>query len=470
MDDSIPTESYQDFSAIGQQANALPDKMPPQNQEAEQSLLGCLMLDKNAIIKIADIISAGDFYHDRHNIIFEAMLDLYKENQPIDALSVANRLQEKKQIEQIGGISYLTSLINTIPTAAHVVHYAQIIRRKKILRDLINASHFIAQLGWREQEQDIATILDQAEQRIFEVSRKSIQQKFLPVKDSLDEAFERLDRLHREGNEFRGVPTGFIELDNYLSGLQKSDLIILAARPSLGKTTLATDMARNMAVQHKIPVGICSLEMSRHDIVDRLISAQAGVDLWRLRTGRLSMKGENNDLERVKNALVVLSESPIFIDDTASPTVMQIRTVARRLQAEHGLGLLMVDYLQLIQPPNSSVPMVQQVTEISRNLKALARELEIPVIAVSQLSRAVESRSPQIPRLSDLRESGSIEQDADVVLFIYREDRYNPDTVNKNIAEIIIAKHRNGPVGKVELYFDDKRVSFRNLEKKEYDE
>jgi len=465
MDDSIPTESYQDFSAIGQQANALPDKMPPQNQEAEQSLLGCLMLDKNAIIKIADIISAGDFYHDRHNIIFEAMLDLYKENQPIDALSVANRLQEKKQIEQIGGISYLTSLINTIPTAAHVVHYAQIIRRKKILRDLINASYFIAQLGWREQEQDIATILDQAEQRIFEVSRKSIQQKFLPVKDSLDEAFERLDRLHREGNEFRGVPTGFIELDNYLSGLQKSDLIILAARPSLGKTTLATDMARNMAVQHKIPVGICSLEMSRHDIVDRLISAQAGVDLWRLRTGRLSMKGENNDLERVKNALVVLSESPIFIDDTASPTVMQIRTVTRRLQAEHGLGLLMVDYLQLIQPPNSSVPMVQQVTEISRNLKALARELEIPVIAVSQLSRAVESRSPQIPRLSDLRESGSIEQDADVVLFIYREDREKEDSERRNIADILIAKHRNGPTGKVELYFDESQVSFKNLEK-----
>ena len=459
------SDSYTNSANSSPSFDALPDKMPPQNLDAEKSLLGCLMLDKNAIIKIADTLMSGDFYHDRHNLIFEAMTDLYQNSQPIDVLSLTNRLQEKKQIDRIGGASYLTELVNAVPTAAHVVHYAQIVKRKKILRDLIDASHQIASLGWREEEQDIASLLDKAEQSIFSISRRSLQQKFMIVKPMLDEAFERLDRLHHEGTQFRGLPTGFTELDNYLSGLQNSDLIILAARPSLGKTTLAMDMARNIAIQQKVPVGICSLEMSRHDIVDRLISSQAGVDLWRLRTGRLSMKGEGSDIERVKNAFAVLSEAPIYIDDSASPTVMQIRTVARRLQSEHGLKLLVIDYLQLIQPPDSSVPMVQQVTEISRNLKALARELEIPVVAISQLSRAVESRSPQIPRLSDLRESGSIEQDADVVLFIYREDRERDDTDRRNIADILIAKHRNGPTGKVELYFDESQVSFKNLEK-----
>lgn len=460
-----PIESYQEevVGTTGVQSG----RLPPQNIEAEKSLLGSLMLDKNAIVRIADLTEVGDFYQIKHNQIFEAMVDLYKKNIPIDILSLTNRLQEKGQLEQLGGSSYFTSLVNTVPTAAHVVYYAQIVHHKKVLRDLIEASYNIAQLGYQEQEQDLVRLLDQAEQNIFSISKKSIPQKFIPVKATLDEAFERLDRLHQgEGGSLRGLPTGFMELDNYLSGLQKSDLIILAARPSLGKTALATDIARQVAVKHKVPVGICSLEMSRHDIADRLICAQANVDLWRLRTGRLSMKGDDSDLEKVKHALAVLSEVPIFIDDAATATVMQIRTVARRLQAESGLSLLVVDYLQLIQPSDPSQPMVQQVTEISRSLKALARELEIPVLAISQLSRAVESRSPQIPRLSDLRESGSIEQDADVVLFIYREDREKEDTDRRNIADILIAKHRNGPTGKIELYFDESQVSFKNLEKR----
>lgn len=464
-DDMPPIESYQGESS-GLSDNQSTDRLPPQNIEAERSLLGCLMLDKNAIVRIADLVETNDFYNTRHSLIFDAMFDLYKNNIPIDILSLTNRLQEKKQLENIGGSSYLTDLVNTVPTAAHVVHYGQIVHRKKVLRDLIDASYTIAQLGYKEEEQDLARLLDQAEQKIFGISKKSLQQKFIPVKATLDEAFERLDRLHREESTFRGLPTGFTELDNYLSGLQNSDLVILAARPSLGKTALAVDIARQAAIKHRAPVGLCSLEMSRHDIADRLISAQAGVDLWRLRTGRLSMKGEDSDLDRVKHALGTLSEAPIFIDDAASPTVMQIRTVARRLQAEQGLKLLVVDYLQLIQPPDNSLPMVQQVTEISRSLKALARELEIPVLALSQLSRAVESRSPQIPRLADLRESGSIEQDADVVLFIYREDREKEDTDRRNIADILIAKHRNGPTGKVELYFDESQVSFKNLEKR----
>ena len=444
--------------------NQLPDKLPPQNIEAEQSVLGCLMMDKDAIVRVADNLRSGDFYRQVHNSIFDAMIELYEQGEPIDLLSLTNRLEELGLLEGIGGPAYLTTLVNTVPTAAHVLHYAKIVHHKKVLRDLIEAAEHITQLGFREEE-NIETILDEAEQRIFRISQKMLTQEFLPVKSALEEAFERIDKLHKGDGTFRGVPTGFNDLDNILAGLQKSDLVILASRPSLGKTALAMDIARFVAIKQKVPVGIFSLEMSKHDVVDRLIAAEAGVDLWKLRTGRLSSDGLDNDFTKIQEALAALSESPIFIDDAASPSVLQMRTMGRRLQTEHDLGLIIVDYLQLIQPRINSESLVQQVTEISRSLKGLARELEVPVLALSQLSRAVEGRPDQVPRLSDLRESGSIEQDADVVLFIYREDKTKRDSPRPNIADIIIAKHRNGPIGKVELYFNDSQVSFKNLER-----
>jgi replicative DNA helicase len=439
-------------------------KIPPQNVEAEQSVLGCLMLDKNAIIRVADILQAGDFYRQVHNIIFETMVELYEKGEPIDFLSMNNRLQERGQLEEIGGPAYLTSLVNLVPTAAHVLHYAKIVHRKKVLRDLISVSQDISQLGFSE-EKDLELILDEAEQKVFRISQKSLSQDFMPVKNALEEAFERIEKLHQGEGAMRGVPTGFNDLDNYLSGLQKSDLVILAARPSLGKTAIAMDIVRHVAIKQKIPVGIFSLEMSRHDVVDRLLAAEAGVDLWKLRTGKLSSEGLDNDFARIQEAMSSLSQAPIFIDDAPSPTVLQMRTMGRRLEAENKLGLVVVDYLQLIQPRLNVESMVQQITEISRSLKALARELEVPVLALSQLSRAVESRPDQVPRLADLRESGAIEQDADVVLFIYREDKVKKDSSRPNIAEIHIAKHRNGPIGRVELYFNESQVSFKNLER-----
>lgn len=440
------------------------DKLPPQNIEAEQSVLGSLLLNKDAVTSIADILKPGSFYRGTHNIIYQVIIDLYQKGEPIDLLSVTNRLEEIKKLEGIGGSSYLTELINTVPTAAHIVNYAKIVHRKKILRDLIKASFEISQLGYNEIE-DPDNLLDQAEQKIFSISHQSLQQEFLPVKNVLEEAFERLDKLHQEKGIFRGVPTGFTDLDNYLAGLQKSDLIVLASRPSLGKTSLALDIARQVAVREKIPVGIFSLEMSKHDLVDRFLASQAGVDLWRLRTGRLSSEGFDNDFTRIQTAMHDLSEAPIFIDDAPSPTVLQMRTMARRLKSEQPLGLVIVDYLQLIQPTSPADSEVRQLTEISRSLKSLARELEMPVLALSQFSRAPEARPDQMPRLSDLRGSGSIEQDADVVLFIYREDRVKKNSDRPNIADIIIAKHRNGPTGKVELYFNESQVSFKNLEK-----
>ena len=440
------------------------DKLPPQNIDAEQSLLGSLMLDKNAVIRVADVLKTGDFYRQAHNIIFDAMLDLYKKGEPIDLLSLNGRLEDRKQLEETGGPVYLTELVNRVPTAAHVAHYAKIVHHKKVLRDLIEAAEHITRLGFNE-DTDIENILDEAEQSVLRISQKSLSQEFLPVKNALEEAFERIDKLHKGGGALRGVATGFNDLDNILGGLQKSDLVILAARPSLGKTSMAMDIARHVALKEKVPVGIFSLEMSKHDIVDRFLASEANVDLWKLRTGRLSDEGVDNDFVRIQEAMSVLSEAPIFIDDAPSPTVLQMRTMGRRLQSEHGLGLIVVDYLQLIQPTNPSDSMVHQVTEISRSLKALARELECPVLALSQLSRAVESRPDQRPRLADLRESGSIEQDADVVMFIYREDKTKKDSPRPNIADIIISKHRNGPIGQVELYFNESQVSFKNLER-----
>jgi len=446
-----------------------PEKLPPQNIEVEKSLLGSLMLDKNAIIKVADFLQPRDFYKRNHQQVYQVILELFEKGEPVDLLAVSTRLKEKKLFEEIGRNSYLTELINTVPTAAHISNYAKIVQRKRILRDLIEASQEINSMGYDEKE-DIDVLLDRAEQRIFSIAQKSLTQRFIPIKDGLEDAFERIDKLSKHEGGLRGLPTGFTDLDNTLAGFQKSDLVILASRPSMGKSSLAVNIATNIAINQKIPIGLFSLEMSKDQVVDRLIASLSNVDLWKLRTGRLSSEGEDNDFSRIQDAMGLLSEAPIYVDDAASSNVLQMRAMARRLQAERGLGLIIIDYLQLMEPRNPVTTMVQQVTEISRALKGLARELNIPVLALSQLSRAVEQRSPQIPRLSDLRESGGLEQDADVVLFIFREDRYRSDTARKNIADIIIAKHRNGPIGKVELYFDDRIVSFRNLEKEEYTE
>ncbi|MBI4458227.1 replicative DNA helicase [Candidatus Uhrbacteria bacterium] len=450
------------------------ERIPPQNIEAEQSLLGALLIEKDAILRVADAVRTDDFYRDVHARIYEAILDLVSKREPIDLLSLANRLQEKGQLEAVGGRAYLIQLTSAVPTAAHINHYANIVQKKATLRRLLAAAGDISRLGF-EEEEDVDTVLDQAEQKLFSVSQKHLSTTFTPIKDVLDQAFERIDELHREKGKLRGIPTGYSDLDSLLAGLQRSDLVILAARPSVGKTSLAMDIARNTAVQFKVPVGIFSLEMSKEQLVDRMICSEAGVDLWRMRTGKLNDNDEHGDFARIGHALGSLSEAPIFIDDTASVTIMDIRAKARRLQMDHGLGLIIIDYLQLMESRSgnkNSDNRVQEVSEISRGLKALARELNVPVLALSQLSRKSEDVKPAIPKLSHLRESGSIEQDADVVLFIYRKaaDRnYNIEDVpldERHIAEIHVAKHRNGPTGMVKLFFDDARVTFRNLDTK----
>ncbi|KKS79695.1 MAG: Replicative DNA helicase, partial [Candidatus Azambacteria bacterium GW2011_GWE1_42_9] len=364
-----------------------PNQLPPQDIEAEQSVLGALLIDKDAVIKIADIITAKDFYRRTHEIIFESMMELYAKSEPIDLLTVSSKLKEKKQFKDIGGMSYLTTLVNFVPTASNVAHYAKIVNQKRVLRDLISASGEISALAWNETG-NIDEILDEAEKRIFGVSQTSLIQEFQHIKPHLTEAFERFDRLHKGDDVWRGIPTGFLDLDKRLAGLQKADLIILAARPSLGKTSLALDIARHAAVNEKMAVGVFSLEMSKQQLIERLIAAEANVDLWRLRTGQLSDEGKDNDFDRIGQALNSLSSAPIYIDDAASPNVLQIRTMARRLQAEKGLDLLIIDYLQLMQGTGRIENRTQEVSEISRSLKNLARELNIPVMALSQLSRA----------------------------------------------------------------------------------
>lgn len=436
-------------------------RMPAQNIEAEMSVLGSLMLDHNAIIKIADILKTESFYKKNHEIIYAAMLELFAKNEPIDILSVSAKLKEKHIIEETGGISYLTELINSVPSASNVTYYAEIVRNKSVLRNLLEASNYLTELSYKEDD-DIAHIIDDAEKKIFDIAKNSVKQKFVRVKDALEEAWDRIDYLNKTPDKLRGIPSGFKSLDNILSGFQNSDLVILAARPSLGKTALALNFAKNAAVDFNIPVGIFSLEMPTQQIVDRLLASESSIDLWKIRTGRL--KENEGDFDKLSNALNKLSNAPIFIDDEASNTIMQIRTMARRLQWEHNLGLLIVDYMQLIKPRNANESPVQQVTEISRSLKALAKELNIPIIALSQLSRAVEQRPRSIPRLSDLRESGSIEQDADIVMFIYREDRYKENSNRENQADVIIAKHRNGQLGKSTLYFYPEKQQFLDIE------
>lgn len=439
-------------------------RVPPQNIEAERSVLGSLMLDKDAIIKVANLIRQGDFYKDDHNLIFEAMIELYDQREPIDVLSLSNRLEEKGQLEKIGGSSYLTTLVTAVPSSANIEHYAKVVQKKSTLRKLIITASELVELGYKEDE-DVEKILDTAEQKLFQVSQKYLKQDFVPIRSILEAAFNRIDELHKGDHKLRGIPSGFPDLDNILAGFQKSDLIIVAARPSIGKTALALDFARQIAVKEKVSVGIFSLEMSSDQLIDRMLAAESGVDLWRLRTGRLKSGDGDDDFQRIGEAMGVLSEAPVYIDDAGSANVMEMRTMARRLQSEHNVGVIIVDYLQLMEGRNGGDNRVNEISEISRALKQLARELNIPIIALSQLSRAVESRSPQIPKLSDLRESGSIEQDADVVMFLYREDREKPDTPNKNIVEIHIAKHRNGPIGKLSLYFSENSTTFKSLER-----
>ncbi|MFH0912487.1 MAG: replicative DNA helicase [Patescibacteria group bacterium] len=432
--------------------------MPPQNVDAEKSLLGSLLLDKDAVIRVADIVKPEDFYEDRHGIIFSAMLALYEKMRPIDVVTVTDVLRDRKKLDSVGGASYLTSLAGSLPSSASVARYAEIVSAKATLRNLIAAGADIAAFG-RQENQELDILLDEAEKRLFAVARKYLHGGFVSVRDVLDEAFERIDKLHEHRGQTRGVPTGFKLLDNILSGFQKSDLIVVAARPSIGKTSLALSFALNAATEG-YAVGMFHLEMSKDQVVDRLISAESGIDSWRLRTGNL----REEDFARLSEAMSKLAEFPIYIDDSPGSNVMEMRTKARRLQAEKKLDLLIVDYLQLMESRRNSDNRVQEISEISRGLKGLARELNIPVIAVSQLSREVEKRPRKIPQLSDLRESGAIEQDADVVMLIYRDDYYNKDSEHPNIADIIIAKHRNGPTGQVELYFKPETMTFRTLE------
>ncbi|MCU0680344.1 MAG: replicative DNA helicase [Planctomycetes bacterium] len=448
------------------------EKIPPHSLEAEQSLLGCLLIDKDSIIKVVDMLMPDDFYKDAHKMIFEAMRDLYNNQEPIDVITLTNRLEDKKELKNAGGRTYLAEVSNAVATAANIVHYAEIVQRKATLRRLQQAASQIMELSYQEDD-NVEDILDQTEKSVFGVSRKYLKNAFLPIDNLLNEAFERIDDLHEQKGKLRGLPTGFTDLDNYLAGLQKSDLIILAARPSVGKTSLAMDIARQAAIKSKQGVGIFSLEMSKEQLVDRMLCAQAGVNLWKMRTGNLTDKQGDSDFARIGESMAQLAEAPIYIDDSGFISVMEIRAKARRLQMEKGLGLLIIDYLQLIEGKGrQNDNRVQEIGEISRNLKAIARELNIPVLALAQLSRAVEQSSPAIPKLSHLRDSGSIEQDADVVMFIYRKamDRnFDAEKLSEDErfrAEIHIAKHRNGPTGKVDLFFDENTVSFKNLEKR----
>lgn len=438
--------------------------IPPQNTDAEASLLGAILIDADALVRIADKVDSYDFYDEKHRYIYEAITQLYDKHSPIDVLTLSNQMKTNTTLDTIGGSSYLAELTNFVPTSAHVEQYAEIVAQKALRRRLIKAAQDIAVLGFNETN-ELQELIEQAETRLFEVSQKHIKQDVASLETILTESFDRLDELHKDKGKIRGVPTGFKDMDNLLAGLQKSDLFVLAARPSMGKTALALNLAHNVAVQSKQPVLMFSLEMSKEQLVDRMLAMESGVDAWALRTGNLT----DADFEKIGQAMGTLSEAPIYIDDSPSITVSELRTKARREAHSHELGLIVVDYLQLMSGGarfGGDGNRVQEISEISRGLKAVARELNVPLLALSQLSRSVESRSPQIPQLADLRESGSIEQDADVVAFIYREDYYNPETDRRNITDIFIKKHRNGPTGALELYFDKEKQRFRTLDTK----
>ncbi len=436
-------------------------RTPPQHLDAERALLGALILKSEAMHDVSVTVYPESFYADKHREIYRAILDTFMQGDPIDILTITTKLKGRNLLERTGGASYITELVESVPAAGNALYYAELVQNKSILRGLINAADEIAEIGYSDPE-NIDESMDSAEKKIYQVTNAPTTQKFTPIGSSLSEAWSRFEKLSSEESTHRGVPTGFHSLDNLLAGLQKSDLIILAARPSMGKTTFALDVARHAALNENASVGIFSLEMSDQQLVDRMLAAEAGVDSWKLRTGKLST---DQEFEAVQAAMARLSAARIHIDDQPGNNILKMRSSARRLKNEHGLDLLIVDYLQLMSPTSTkaSDSMVQQVTEISRSLKILARELDVPIMALSQLSRAVEQRGGK-PRLSDLRDSGSIEQDADVVMFIHREDKINKESDRPNIAEILIEKHRNGPVGVAELYFDGKHVRYVNLD------
>jgi len=442
-------------------------RIPPQSIEAERALLGSVMLKPDVMHDIMELINAPCFYVEKHRLIYTTMMELFSKSRPIDLLSMSSRLEERELLDQIGGSSYLTELVNEVPSASNAKHYAEIIQKKYLLRNLINAANQINQMGYSDEE-EIEEVLDQAEKKIFEVTTLMNNSSYTAIASELGEAFERLEKLSNSDHETRGIHTGFTDLDTKLSGFQKSDLIILAARPSMGKTSFALDIARQTATQYQNSVCIFSLEMSSQQLVDRMLAAESNVDAWKLRVGNI--KGES-EFGLLRDALGRLSVAPIYIDDQPGSNILKMRSVARKIKRDKGLDLIVVDYLQLMLPSGrfkNAESLVQQVTEISRSLKILAREMNVPVLALSQLSRAVEQRGGR-PRLSDLRDSGSIEQDADIVMFIHNEWKYNEATDRPNISEILIEKHRNGPTGKVELYFDEQKASFKNLAKTDFD-
>jgi len=437
-------------------------KIPPQNLDAEKSLLGAVLIDEETLSDISEHVTVKDFYEKRHAIIFAAMMRLYEKHKPVDLLTLTEELNKKKEIENIGGSAYLTELTNYVPTSAHAEAYAELVAQKAVRRRLIKASSEISELGYNE-DTTTQELLEKAEAELFSVSDQSLKQDLVSIESILTESFDRMEELHRNKGTLRGIRTGYRDLDNMTAGLQRSDLIVLAARPAMGKTTLVTNLAYNVATIAKQPVLFFSLEMSKEQLVDRMLADASGVEAWNIRTGNLS----DDDFSKLSEAMGEMAEAPIFIDDTPGMSVLEIRTKARRAMHEQPLGLIIVDYLQLMQGNGrNDGNRVQEVSEISRGLKLIARELNVPVIALSQLSRSVESRSPQIPQLADLRESGSIEQDADIVMFIYREAYYNPETERENLTDLIIAKHRNGPTGKIELYFHPERLRFMSLDRK----
>ncbi|HEY8344693.1 MAG TPA: replicative DNA helicase [Bacillota bacterium] len=436
------------------------DRVPPQNIEAERSTLGAMFLEKDAIYRAMEIIKPEDFYKDGHALIYQVVLDLTNKGEPVDLVTVTEELRQREALEKVGGITYLTELANAVPTAAHVEYYARIVEEKALLRNLIHAATEIVSLGYDGQE-EVEKILDEAEKKIFAIANRRAGRTIVSLKSILIEAFEQIEKLYESHGAVTGVPTGFSDLDRFTAGLQPSDLIILAARPSMGKTTFALNIAENAAVHLQIPVAVFSLEMSKEQLAMKLLCAEAGVDNQRIRTGNLA----EEDWPRLSHALGRLSEAKMFIDDSPNLSALEIRAKARRIQAKYGLGLIVIDYLQLMQGRGRAESRQQEVSEISRSLKALARELSVPVLALSQLSRAVEMRQNKRPSLADLRESGSLEQDADLVCFLYREDYYDPETEKKGITELIIAKHRNGPIGTIDLLFQKEFSKFVGLEK-----
>jgi replicative DNA helicase len=430
-------------------------RIQPHSVEAEESVLGAFLLDKDAVIAVAEFLRPDDFYDDRHKEIFKVAIELYEERIPIDVLTVAERLKKRKVLKSIGGSSYLAELANKVPTAAHVEHYGRIVKELAIKRSLMSAASRVVDLCFDEGTK-ADELLDKAESEIFALSQTHLAKAFTPVKDALAESFDRLDELHKQSEGLRGVPTGFKDLDDALAGMQKSNLLILASRPGVGKTSMALNIAQNLAVKYKRPIGFFSLEMSREELVDRLLVAQADIDAWRLKTGKL----DEEDFTKLSIAMGELAEAPLYIDDTPALSILEMRTKARRLQVEAGIDLLIVDYLQLAKSRHLE-NRVQEVSEISQGLKNLARELKIPILALSQLSRAVEQRGTRKPQLADLRESGSIEQDADVVMFLWREEEENAENI-----VLDIAKHRNGPLRSVNLFFKGDRIKFYGREVK----